>query len=182
MKHLVAVGFFMCILIFGSKAQDTIYDMPMDPITNLITYQEVVEQQGTKDELFNRGSTWLRIFYANPMAVSEVRDQSTGLIRGSHQIKVYHTDEAGVKQEGGIILYSFKIEFKDGRYRFTVDNFLVKKVSRYPLERWMNPMDPEYTSLWNEYLKQVDTFVREEWIPSLKTNMYPEVKKEEKEW
>jgi hypothetical protein len=182
MKHLVAVGIFMCVLAFRTGAQDSVYNMPMDPVTGLITYQEVVEEKGTKDELFNRGSTWLRIFYANPMAVSQVRDQSTGLIRGDHNIKVYFTDEAGVKQEGGIILYTFKIEFKEGKYRYTLDNFLVKKVSKYPLEKWMNPMDPEYTPLWNSYLEQVDKFVREEWIPSLKANMVPEVKKEEAEW
>ena len=172
----------MCVLAFRTGAQDSVYNMPMDPVTGLITYQEVVEEKGTKDELFNRGSTWLRIFYANPMAVSQVRDQSTGLIRGDHNIKVYFTDEAGVKQEGGIILYTFKIEFKEGKYRYTLDNFLVKKVSKYPLEKWMNPMDPEYTPLWNSYLEQVDKFVREEWIPSLKANMVPEVKKEEAEW
>jgi len=172
----------MCVLAFRTGAQDSVYNMPMDPVTGLITYQEVVEEKGTKDELFNRGSTWLRIFYANPMAVSQVRDQSTGLIRGDHNIKVYFTDEAGVKQEGGIILYTFKIEFKEAKYRYTLDNFLVKKVSKYPLEKWMNPMDPEYTPLWNSYLEQVDKFVREEWIPSLKANMVPEVKKEEAEW
>ena len=182
MKHLVAVGIFMCVLAFRTGAQDSVYNIPMDPVTGLITYQEVVEEKGTKDELFNRGSTWLRIFYANPMAVSQVRDHSTGLIRGDHNIKVYFTDEAGVKQEGGIILYTFKIEFKEGKYRYTLDNFLVKKVSKYPLEKWMNPMDPEYTPLWNSYLEQVDKFVREEWIPSLKANMVPEVKKEEAEW
>lgn len=182
MKHLVAVGLTLCVLILRMNAQDSVFNMPMDPVTGLITYQEVIEEKGTKDELFNRGSTWLRIFYANPIAVSQVRDQASGIIRGDHQIKLYHTDEAGVKQEAGIILYTFKIEFKEGRYRYTVDNFLVKKVSRYPLEKWMNPMDPEYTPAWNEYLKQVDAFVREAWVPSLKTNMKPEVKKEEKEW
>lgn len=178
----MTVGLFFCILVFRSNAQDTIYKMPMDPTTGLITYKEVVEEEGTKDELFNRASTWLRIFYANPMAVSQVRDQSTGLIRGDHNLKVYYTDEAGIKQEGGIILYTFKIELKEGKYRFIVDNFLVKKVSRYPLENWMNPMDPEYIPRWNSYLQQVDTFVREDWIPSLKANMKPEVKKVEEEW
>ena len=46
----------------------------------------------------------------------------------------------------------------------------------------MNTADPEYTADWNEYLRQVDLFIREEWIPSLKTNMKPEVINEEEEW
>jgi len=182
MKHFLATGLFMLLLSLSVSAQDTIYSMPADPETGLITYKEVVEEKGTKDELFNRGQTWLRIFYSNPMAVAQVRDQSSGIIRGDHNIKVYYTDEAGVKQEGGTVLYTFKIEFRDGRYRYVIDNFLVKKVSRYPLENWMDPMNPEYTPLWNSYLQQVDQFIREQWIPSLKANMVPEVKKTEEDW
>lgn len=182
MKLIVVTAFLLSALFVPAFSQDTSLQLPLDPETKLITYQEVVEEPGTKDELFNRGSTWLRIFYANPMAVSKVRDQATGVIRGEHQIRVYYTDEAGFKQDAGMILYSFKIEFKEGRYRFTVYDFLVKKASRYPLENWMNTADPEYTADWNEYLRQVDVFIREEWIPSLKTNMKPEVINEEEEW
>jgi hypothetical protein len=81
-----------------------------------------------------------------------------------------------------MVLYTFKIEFKEGRYRYSVYDFLVKKISRYPMENWLNKTDPDYSPNWDEYLKQIDTFVREEWVPSLKTHMKPEIKKVEEEW
>jgi len=182
MKYLVVLILYSGLILQNLYAQEEDLNMPLDAITSIITYQEVVDEEGTKDELFNRGSSWLRIFYSNPMAVSKVRDQASGVIRGQHQIRVYHTDENGNKIEGDMVLYSFKIEFKDDRYRYTVDDFVVKKISRYPLENWMNKADPEYMPYWDEYLREVDTFIREEWIPSLKENMKPEVKKEEEEW
>jgi hypothetical protein len=166
----------------GALAQEVDLNMPIDPDSHTIVYQEVVEEDGSREELFNRGSTWLRIFYANPMAVSKVRDLANGEIRGQHQFRVYTTDEEGNKVDSDMILYTFQIEFKEDRYRYTVYDFLVKRVSRYPLENWMNEADPEYSVQWKDYLKQVDTFVREEWVPSLKTHMKPEVIKEEEEW
>lgn len=182
MKYLVAALLFLGMLTEGATAQEIDLNMPIDPDTKSIIYQEVVEEEGTKNELFNRGSSWLRIFYANPMAVSKVRDQANGLIRGQHQFRVHHADAEGNKVQGDMIIYTFKIEFKEGRYRYTVYDFLIKRISRYPLENWMNKEDPEYSPLWDNYLKQIDTFVREEWIPSLKTNMRPEIIKEEEEW
>ena len=182
MKHLIAVLFCWGIFIVYATAQEPSLDLPIDPETKTITYQEVVQEQGTREELFNRGSTWLRIFYANPMEVSRVRDLATGVIKGQHQIRVYHTDKDGNKINDDMVLYSFKIEFKDGRYRYTVDDFLVKRISKYPMENWLNKDDPEYSTYWDQYLLQIDTFIRDEWIPSLKSHMKPEIKKEEKPW
>ena len=181
MRYLIAM--ILLLWMAGSAfPQETDLNMPVDPDTQAITYQEVVEEEGTKNELFNRASTWLRIFYANPMAVSKVRDQANGLIRGQHQFRVHHIDEAGNKIEDDMIIYTFKIECKEGRYRYTVYDFLVKRISRYPVENWLNKDDLEYQPNWEEYLRQIDTFVREEWVPSLKTNMKPEIIKEEEEW
>ena len=182
MKHLVAA--FICWGIFSlnAAAQESSLHLPIDPDTKTITYQEVVHEEGTREELFNRASTWLRIFYKNPMEVSRVRDLATGVIRGQHRIKVYHTDKDSNKIYDDMVLYSFKIECRDGRYRYTVYDFLVKKLSKYPLENWLNKEDPLYSPYWDGYLRQIDTFVREEWIPSLKSHMKPEIKKEEEPW
>jgi hypothetical protein len=182
MKYILICFLSLGIIISESLAQEELLNMSLDPDTEMITYQEVVEVEGTKDELFNRGSTWLRIFYANPMSVSRVRDQASGLIRGQHQVRVNHTDEDGNKVESEMVLYSFKIEFKDNRYRYTVYDFLVKRISRYPLENWLNKQDPDYSQKWDDYLKQIDAYIREEWVPSLKANMKPEVEKVEEEW
>jgi hypothetical protein len=182
MKYFLAAFLFNLLFFHTALAQEELLDMSLDPDNQNIIYKEVVQEEGTKNELFNRGSTWLRIFYANPMAVSRVRDQASGLIRGQHPFRVHHVDENGNKVDGEMILYTFKIEFKDGRYRYSVYDFLVKRISRYPLENWLNKEDPDYNPKWDEYLRQVDDYVRREWIPSLKSNMKPEIKKVEEEW
>lgn len=183
MRYLLAGIVCLGLWMTGATAQEVDLNMPIDPDSHTIKYQEVVEEEGTKVELFNRASTWLRIFYANPMAVSKVRDLANGEIRGEHQFRVHTFDEDSNKVESYMILYTFKIECKENRYRYTLYDFLVKQVSRYPLENWFNKDDPEYTPQWKDFLKQVDAFVREEWVPSLKAHMKPEIKeKEDDEW
>lgn len=177
------IFFAIPLFIFSLFSQTSAgQDLPVDNLTGLITYQEVVEETGTKDELFNRCSSWLHTFYANPWEATKVRDQATGLIRIQHQFRIYNTDDEGNKKEAGMILYSVKIEFKENRYRYTVDNFLLKQVSRYPIEGWLDQSRPDYSDQWLNYLGQINAFVTEELIASLKEKMKPEEEIKEAEW
>jgi LPS O-antigen subunit length determinant protein (WzzB/FepE family) len=156
--------------------------MPVSDVTGLITYQEVVDQTGTKDDLFNRCSQWLHTFYANPWEATKIRDQATGLIKIQHQFRIYDTDEAGNQKEAGTILYTCKIEFKENRYRYTIDNFMLKQVSRYPVETWMDKSRGDYSEKWIDYLAQINQYITEELIRSLKEKMQPEEAVKEAEW
>jgi hypothetical protein len=183
MKRFILLIAFLVMIIRPALAQkDTLVTFPLDPVSKIITYQEVVYEPGTKEELFNRCASWLVTFFPNPYQVTKIRDESTGVIRGQPQYMVYDTDENGIKKEAALIIFNIKIEMKDNRYRYTIDNFVVKKASRYPIENWLNKKDPQYDARWDSYLHQVDTYVREELIKSLKEKMIPEVKIEEKKW
>lgn len=175
-----------CLFVFSYlflTAQDTgSFSFKIDPNSKLITYQEVVQEPGTKDELFNRSIYWLNSFYKNPVEVTKVRDQASGIVKGQHVIRIYDIDENGNTINAGTVLYSFKIELKDDRYRYTIDNFLLKQVSRFELERWLDTTNPDYAQKWVKYLGQIDSFMTGELIPSLKQKMKPEVKVEEEEW
>lgn len=176
---ILVLAFCILMMISGrTQAQS----MPVDNLTGLITYQEVIDEPGTKDELFNRCSSWLHTFYANPWEATKVRDQSTGLIRIQHQFRIYDTDEAGNRKEVGMILYSMKIEFRENRYRYTVDNFLLKQVSRYPIEKWLDASQPDYDIKWQNYLGQINDFVTVELLPTLKEKMKPVEEIKEAEW
>ncbi len=157
----------------NASAQQEALTMPVDEATGLITYKEVVDEPGTKDTLFNRAASWLHTFYANPWDVTKIRDQSTGILKIQHQFKIYNTDEQGNKTEAGMILYNAKIEFKDNRYRIIVDNFVDKELSRVPVEKWLDEKAPGYDVRWKSYLEQIDYFVRNELIKSLKEKMKP---------
>ena len=181
-KHIFILIFSLAAVIPVLAVTDTVAQVPVDPVSELITYQEVVQQEGTKDELFNRCVYWLNEFYANPVSVTRVRDQATGVIKGQHQLRVFYTDSEGYKKEGGMVQYDFVIELKEDRYRYTIDNFLLRVGSRYPLEKWLDKNDPNYDPRWDGYLQQINAFFRDEWIPALKRKMEPEVEKKEAEW
>jgi hypothetical protein len=185
MKKSIFCSFVLFLTFYAASAQqdqqaaNSLY--PVDEATGLITYKEVVQQEGSKDTLFNRGAAWLHTFYSNPWEVAKVRDQSSGLIRIQHQFPIYDIDAEGKKTDAGMILYNAKIEFKENRYRIQIDNFVFKLVSRYPAEKWLNKSSPDYNPKWDSYLAQIDTFSKD-LIESLKKKMLPSKKVEEETW
>lgn len=181
MKALISILIFTFALMTASAQEGISLNIPVDEVTGLITYKEVINEEGSKDTLFNRGSSWLHTFYSNPWETAKVRDQATGLIKIQHQIRIFDYDANGNKQEAGLVLYNAKIEFKENRYRVVVDNFVLKVVSRYPIEKWLDKSAPDYNVKWEDYLRQVDSYVRDELIGSLKEKMKPpkEIKKDE---
>ncbi|HLO90330.1 MAG: DUF4468 domain-containing protein [Chloroflexota bacterium] len=174
--HIIILAF---LLPFISLGQDVnVY--PIDPETGLITYQEVVQQNGTQDELYIKGIDWLNTHYKNPADVCKVRNRESGVIELLHRIEVFNTAD-GSKVLAGMVNYDLKIEFKPGRYRYTLTDLTFKQASRFPVERWLNKADPLYSPVWDSYMQQVDAKAKEI-INSLKENMQPEVVKPEEKW
>ena len=157
-------------------------EIPIDEATGLITYKEVVNEPGPQDTLFNRCSTWLHTFYSNAWEAAKVRDQSTGLIKIQHQFFVYDYDDKGNKKEAGLIQYNAKIEFKENRYRYVIDNFVLKQAARYPIEKWLKTEALDYNVKWAGYLAQIDSFVRDQLVKSLKEKMKPGPVIKKDEW
>ena len=181
MKTILSVIVFLSIS-YKVYSQAEILQMPVDATSGMITYQEVVNVLGTKDELFNRCSEWLHTFYPNPWEATKVRDQATGLIRIQHQFRVYEYGQDSLKTDVGMIIYNLKLEFKEEKYRYTIDNLLLKSVSRYPIENWLDKNRPDYSEKYQNYLNQIDHFFRDELIPSLKTGMLPPQEVPEDKW
>ena len=127
MKTILSILIMVFGLLNASAQENASINMPLDEVTGLITYKEVINEEGTKDTLFNRCSTWLHIFYANPWEATKVRDQVSGIIKIQHQFRIYNYDDEGNKQDAGMVQYNAKIEFKENRYRITVDNFILKQ-------------------------------------------------------
>ena len=171
------------LLTSALMAQEEVREpqVPMDKTGKLITYREVVQEEGNQKELFNRSIYWVNEFYKNPVSVTKVRDETNGVVKGQHQFRIYNY-EGDVKSDAGLVMYNFIIELKEGRYRYTVDNFVHKKASRFPAERWLDKEDPAYSPTWDSYLKQINSYMSEKWIPSLLEKMKPEVVVEEEEW
>ncbi|MBN2728895.1 MAG: DUF4468 domain-containing protein [Bacteroidales bacterium] len=143
------------VLFIVVKAQ-----VPVDSDTKLITYQDVVDEAGIKDTLYNRGITWVNTYFKNPANVFRTRDPEKGEFSGRHRIRMVDTDEEGVEMNSNTIVdFAFKIECKENRYRYTIDDFTMKAQSKYPLERWLDKEDPTYLTKYDDYLSQVNTHV-----------------------
>ncbi len=175
----IQISFLLSILSVTITAQNT--NLPIDEETSLITYQEVVEEKGDKDEFFNRAIGWINEYYTNPVNVTKTRDPESGIIKGLHRIKIKNTDENGNKTDAGIVQYKFTLGLKEGRYRYTLTEFSLKRGSKIPVEKWLDKNDPQYNSNWDSYLSQIDAFA-ESWITSLKNGMKPPVEKKDDDW
>ena len=181
MKRVVI--FIMAIMTFGfssGQQNQSSPQLPVDPDSKLIMYREVVSQEGNPDVLYDRGASWFSSFYKSPTSVLRVQDKVNGKIEGTGRFQIYYFDEQGNKRDGGVIAYDIKLELKENKYRYTLVNFNLKAVSRFPLEKWLNKNDPAYNPQWDAYLFQVDTTVQS-LVKNLKEGMKPKVIKKD-EW
>jgi hypothetical protein len=168
------LGFFA----ITSLSAQQVSNMPVDDQTKLITYKEVVQVKGTKDELYVRGIEWINSYYKNPTDVTRTRNREDGLIKGVARFKTFFNDKDGFKKDGPMIEYALTFEFKDGRYRFIFSEMTRKETSRQPVELWLNTSDKAYNPQWDDYLKQIDSYFKTT-IASLKKGLEPVVKKED---
>jgi len=164
----------------GLSAQEMQSMMPLDKDTQLISYQEVVSEPGTADVLYVRCIEWINTQYKNPADVCKVRNRESAVIEIQHRFEIFNSS-SGSKLLAGIVNYDLKIEFKPGRYRYTISDLTLRQSSRFPIERWFDKSDPMYSPIWEDYLQQVDTQIKE-LIANLKQGMAPPVVKHEEKW
>lgn len=171
--------FLISAIIFASIALNA--QVSVDPDTKLITYQEVVKMDGTKDSLYVRAIAWINSYFKNPQGVTTKRDPENGEILCAYRFWMKDADKNGnYINSTTMVEFKLKIELKEGRYRYTFDQFRKKAASMFPLERWLDKTDPQYTPKCDEYLLQVDNNIKEI-IASLKKGMVPKVVKKD-EW
>jgi len=166
---------------FHVNAQEHDLFIPVDSVTQLIKFQNVVEEPGDQYDLFKRCIYWLNDYYKDPVRVTSVRDRATGKIIGHHRFRIYFYDKDSIKKVGGQINYTFTIEMKDDRYRYTIDELVLKSQTNFPVEKWLDKNDPAYDPRWDAYLKQIADYVNN-WGEFLEEKMKPERQKVEDTW
>jgi hypothetical protein len=180
-KNLIIAAFFAFVTCLSAWSQQDEPVIPVNPETKLITYQEVVKVDGTIKDLFSRAIDWINVNYKNPADVTKVRDPQSGIIEILHRIELERTDKQDTKIDAGIIVYTLKLELKDGRYRYTITNLNLKQSSKFPIERWLDKKDKAYNPNWDLYLSQMDKQIKVI-IESLKKGMLPGIQKKEDVW
>ena len=104
--------------------------------------------------------------------------KENGLVEGKHEFKIYNLDKEGKIDKNVVafsIMYSFTINLKDGRYKYTVTNFKVKAQSALPLEKWSG--DPTH----DFHMKQVAEYMKD-WQEKLKAGMTKKAEKKAEQW
>ncbi len=156
--------------------------MPVDKTTNLITYTGVVQQQGTPEELYNKALAWAKSYFKNAERVIKAKDTVNYNIMLHPLFKILNPpDKDGVQTMGGIVSYIVTLEFREGRYKYTVDKFAWKQPSFYPCEKWMDTTAGTYEKRFGFFLQQLDENAKKV-VADFKKSMGTTAIKEDNNW
>lgn len=175
LRKFLPVLLWLAVIAPGAMAQ-----VPVDETTKKVTYKEVVNQEGVPSKMYNQGISWVNSQYVNAADATRVRDAENARIEIRHRIRIYEPDKDGnlTTKEAPAVQYDLILEFKENRYRYTVNEFVILGSSRIPMEKWLDKKDPGYKPVYDNYIQQVDKTVNEI-IKSLKEGMKPKVVKED---
>ena len=179
-----AVGIFQFGLLTAQAP--TSPQMPIDDVSKLITYTEVVEEPGmNKDTLYNRTTRWFKSYFKNPLEAIKKSDPEARIIEGGYRFMLKRPEAGSNKQpvpmvDAGLVNYKLKVMCKDGKFKYEVTSMSWKQTSYFPIERWMDTEAKGYDPNYALYLKQTDEFVKS-MIKSLETFIEtdPAVKKDD---
>jgi hypothetical protein len=152
--------------VFAQKAQPVTYKAPAMPVnedSKLISYEGVVEEAGSKDDLFKRAQNFFAVYYKNPTEVIKKTDQASGEIEGVHRFKIYNPEDpkTGIKSEAGLVSYTINLKLKEGKYRYEISKINWKQASYFPIEKWQDKSSPSYNAKYDYYLIQVNDQMKE---------------------
>ena len=181
--QLLAVLLFPAAVLFAQEKQQFNTDnIPVDKISKLITYTDVVSVKSVSTKvLYKRAWDWFNTYYKNPTDVIRESDSTKGTIVGKARFKIFNApDKKGLRTDAGLIMYTIKVSIREGRYKYEITELNQKNISYTPLEPWLDTTSRSYTTAYVGYLEQIDTQLRET-IDSLKKAMSttPPVKKDD---
>lgn len=90
-----------------------------------LIYSEVIKVDSvSKDELYNRSSSWFATVYNNSKAVIQLENKTEGQIIGKASMRYTPTILNASGRTAGIINYTIKLFLKDGRYKYEITDFI----------------------------------------------------------
>lgn len=169
-KNLLLFSALTLLSVSNALGQKETPKLPIDSLTNKITYSEVVyvDSLANKQELFSRAREWFAKAYNSANNVIQMEDKENGKIVGKALIQVYHKS-LGSNLPVGHINYTISIYLKDGRYKFEITDFYHtgdgNKTPDYGVcEKMINTTDKtmgiSHQKYYNNYLSQTDTNIK----------------------
>ncbi|MBI1287566.1 MAG: DUF4468 domain-containing protein [Flavobacteriales bacterium] len=170
-------------LMAQKKAELSWPAMSLDPKTNLITYTEVPEVAGVSaQDLYDRAMKWGGEYFKNFAEKVRKQDKENGVLEIFNRIPFYAYDNKGNKTTSrqGLAQYTITIQFKDGRYKYTVTDLNLKASSYQPLEPWLDRDDVDAAN-HSHYLTDIDEDIRAT-IASMKEGLSKAPEKSSDDW
>ncbi len=183
MKRSILFLLLLAVAVMGyaqKKTTPEAPDLPIDDDTQLITYQEVIQENGTQKELYDRAVKWAKSFYHNPTEVIRSQDTKNFVLTMRGSVRIYSHLKDGSKITKNVVYYNFTIQCREGRYRYTITDFNEKATAASPIEKWLDTENPKWDPECYINLQEVDEQIQA-LISSLVDGMQPAVEKED-EW
>lgn len=150
--------------------------LPFHKDTKLVTYQNVVNEKGSPQELYDRAMIWVKKHYKNTSEVIKKSDRDTGEIEMRSSVRIFSTLKDETLHLKNLVYYKFKIECRQDRYRYTITEFEEAGTDPIPIELWFDKSRPRWEPAEYKYLEQVNEQVSKI-IESLQEGMLPVVEK-----
>lgn len=165
----ISGGAFLILFLcsFMALGQEQNLQMPIDPVTQMIVYSDVVDETGlNRDTIYNRAMRWFKSFYKNPLDAIKKADPEARTIEGGYRFTIQKPDPAAKKQPAGMVgagmvNYKIIVMCKDGRFKYEIKNINWQQASAYPIEKWMDVKAAGYDPNYSGYLKQTDAYMKD---------------------
>ncbi len=154
---------------------------PVDETSKLVTYTDVIQVPGiATDSLYNVAMAWMKTFYVSPSQAIKSQSKEEGIIEIKHQFQITRK-EKNQEVKSGQINYYLTLQFRDGRFKYTVTKINVQGNSYFGIEKWINEEQFKKDETVIGYLIQIDKFMQD-LVLSLETEVKPVVAPKEEEW
>lgn len=119
-----------------AKKEYVRFQPPLDTITKLITYLDIVEvkdQEGYEayaDSMYTRAQRWLSQNYDKKQLKEYIKENGVNakgegyIILMEGQFPLLMKPNEFTTQENGKVLFTMELRFKDGRYRYKINNLV----------------------------------------------------------
>jgi len=167
-------------LVLGQDPQ-----LPINSETRKVEYSDLVKVDSilTRDQLFTRAREWMVSTFKTSKDVLQIDDKGTGTIMGKCNLEI--KDQTHLRN--GYIMFSVKIQVKDGRFKYWVNDLehftFSGLMNGGSLDNEKPSVKPAYmsTKTWGQIKSQAGTDIPE-LIKSLKAQMSKPVSANSDNW
>ena len=181
-KFLTVVCLLGSVAMYAQKGSEVERpSFPIDDETKLVVYTDVIQVPGVvKDSLYNVAMEWMKVFYKSPSQAIKSQSKEDGVIEIKHQFQLTRKDK-GQEVKAAVIEYDMTLQFRDGRFKYTVTKLRVQGPSYFGVEKWINEEQYAKDEAITGYLVQIEEFMNK-LTGSLDSELRPAAPKKEEEW